>query len=87
MVVVAASKYFLQTITPEAIALIASGTDIYKVQYQQEFKLVQKHSTQVLASFLLFGEEIPADVCSLLSQLRDLVITPFDQTIPIFLHH
>ena len=66
----------------QAIALVASGTDIRQAQYKQEFKLVQ-NVVPFLAYFLFklpFGIEIPADVYSLLSQLRDLVIAPFCQT-------
>lgn len=62
----------------QAIALIASGTDICNVQYQQEFKC-----NTSLAYFTLkasFWSRNSGRRMFPLSQLRDLVINPFDQT-------
>ena len=71
----------------EVVQLIASGTDICNVKYHQELKLLQD-TTPILASLLLklpFSEAIPDDVCTLISQLCDLVLAPFQprsQTFP-----
>ena len=71
----------------EVVRLIASGTDIRNVKYRQELKLLQD-TTPILASLLLklpFSETIPDDVCTLISQLCDLVLAPFEprsQTFP-----
>ena len=73
--------------TIEVIRLIASGTDIRNVTYHQELKLLQD-TTPILASLLLklsFSEAIPDDVCTLICQLCDLALAPFQprsQTFP-----
>ena len=71
----------------EVVRLIASGTDIRNVKYRPELKLLQD-TTPILASLLLklpFSEAIPDDVCTLISQLCDLALAPFQprfQTFP-----
>ena len=67
--------------------MIALRTDIRNVKYRQELKLLQD-TTPILVSLLLklpFSEVIPDDVCTLISQLCDLVLAPFQprsQTFP-----
>ena len=68
----------------EAIRLISSGVDIRHIQYQCELKLLQ-NVAPVIASCILklpFTEPIPADVCSLLSQLCELLLAPFQDVTP-----
>ena len=68
----------------DVIKLISSGVDIRRVQYKCELKLIQD-TAPVLASFILklpFSEAIPADVCSLISELCELLLAPFQSSVP-----
>ena len=62
-------------------------TRVCCIQYQSELKLLQD-AAPIIASFiliLLFSEPFPEDVCSLFSQLCDLLLAPFqDTTSPAF---
>ena len=65
------------------VRLVAAGVDIRQAQYKCELKLLQD-SAPVLASFLLklsFSEPIPADVCSLVAELCELLLFPFQSTV------
>ena len=63
----------------KVIQLVATGIDVRRAQYRCELKLLQD-SAPVLASFLLklpFSEPVPVDVCSLIGELCELLLAPF----------
>ena len=68
------------------IRLLASEIDIRLVRYQHQLKLLQD-TAPILTSLILklpFDDDIPADVCSEISQLCDLAIAPYSNEETLF---